>query len=139
MARRQKKKPPEDNELRWLTTYGDVVTLLMAFFVMLYAISQVDAQKFQLLVSGLADPFKNTAAEEGLLDSGNGIVGLQFKDPAIEATTQGIEGIELLPDPSPIANGTAEEEDGKFLSSAEELGEVRDSLVAALEAFGLEP
>lgn len=75
MARRQRKKPPEDNELRWLTTYGDVVTLLMAFFVMLYAISQVDVQKFQLFVSGLADPFDNSSATQGILTEGSGIVG----------------------------------------------------------------
>ncbi len=127
-------------ELRFMGTYGDAITLLMAFFVMLYAISQVDAQKFQLLVSGLADPFKNTSAEEGLLDSGTGIVGPQFKDPAIEENTQGVEGIELIPDPHPItASGSDEEEDGVFLSSAEELADVRDSLVDALQAFGLEP
>ena len=58
---RERKKPEEPNELRWLTTYADVVTLLMAFFVMLYAISQVDQTKFQLFVSGLADPFDNPA------------------------------------------------------------------------------
>ncbi len=31
----------------WMTTYGDMVTLLMAFFVMLFAFSNIDAQKFE--------------------------------------------------------------------------------------------
>ena len=43
-------------------TYGDMVTLLMAFFVMLFAMSSTDASKFQALLSGLAMPFGNTSA-----------------------------------------------------------------------------
>ncbi len=50
---RERKKPEEANELRWLTTYGDVVTLLLAFFVMLYAISQVDQQNSRCSYPGL--------------------------------------------------------------------------------------
>ncbi len=86
---RERKKPEEPNELRWLTTYADVVTLLMAFFVMLYAISQVDQTKFQLFVSGLADPFDNPAVSEGLLNSGTGFVGADMGDGSSEIETFG--------------------------------------------------
>lgn len=68
---RKRKPPEEDNPLRWLTTYGDVVTLLLAFFVLLYAISQVDQQKFQLFVSGLGAPFGNPAAAQGIIEGPN--------------------------------------------------------------------
>ena len=37
----------------WLTTYGDMVTLLLTFFVLLYSFSTVDAQKFQSLAIAL--------------------------------------------------------------------------------------
>jgi chemotaxis protein MotB len=141
-----KKEPKVDTasmeaELRFMGTYGDAITLLMAFFVMLYAISQVDAQKFQLLVSGLADPFKNTAIEDGLLDAGNGIVGSEINESVIEQNQQGVSAIELMPAPAPDAAPADTEpiEDGNYLSSAEELTDVRDSLVEALQAFGLEP
>ncbi len=45
----EKKKCPECKEgaPAWMTTYGDMVTLLMAFFVMLFAFSNIDAQKFE--------------------------------------------------------------------------------------------
>ncbi len=113
MARRQKKKPPEDNELRWLTTYGDVVTLLMAFFVMLYAISQVDVQKFQLFVSGLADPFDNSSATQGILDEGNGIIGQSNGTERIgQGQLYGIGVLDDLPDtadPDPDSAELAEE------------------------------
>lgn len=34
----------------WVVTYGDMVTLLLAFFVLLFSFSEVDAQKWQELV-----------------------------------------------------------------------------------------
>lgn len=139
-----KKEPKVDTasmeaELRFMGTYGDAITLLMAFFVMLYAISQVDAQKFQLLVSGLADPFKNTAIEDGLLDSGNGIVGSQVSETLIEDQPEGVAAIELVPAPDAPAAEVEPVDEGKILSSAQELEEVRESLLEALEAFGLDP
>ncbi len=35
--------------MRWLLTYADMITLLLAFFVIMYAISKVDAKKYQAL------------------------------------------------------------------------------------------
>jgi len=39
---------------RWLITYADLITLLMIFFVVMYAMSQLDAQKFQALANSLS-------------------------------------------------------------------------------------
>jgi chemotaxis protein MotB len=66
-------EPEEDDSTRWLGTYADAVTLLMAFFVMLYAMSETDAVKFTAFLSGLEGPFGNTSVE--LLQGGGGIVG----------------------------------------------------------------
>lgn len=59
--------PPPVDTTRWLGTYGDMVTLLMAFFVMLFAVSETNVQKFEAFVSGLAGPFDNPAVELGLV------------------------------------------------------------------------
>jgi chemotaxis protein MotB len=56
-ARRRNAAPPATDQ-RWLLTYGDLVTLLMAFFVMLFAISSVEQEKFEAFLSGL-DQFGN--------------------------------------------------------------------------------
>ncbi|SJZ64333.1 OmpA/MotB family protein [Selenihalanaerobacter shriftii] len=54
MPRRKKKKSDEGSGgSNWLTTYGDMMTLLLAFFVLLYSFSSVDAQKFQMVVEAL--------------------------------------------------------------------------------------
>jgi len=40
----------EDSSDEWLTTYSDLVTLLLAFFVLLFSFSEIDAKKWEELV-----------------------------------------------------------------------------------------
>ena len=47
--------------LRWLLTYADMITLLLAFFVILYAISKVDLKKYESLATSLRGAFNTTA------------------------------------------------------------------------------
>ncbi|MEZ5406509.1 MAG: flagellar motor protein MotB [Acidimicrobiales bacterium] len=63
MSRREKKAVDEGPG--WLATYGDLVTLLLAFFVMLFAVSSVEAQKFEAFLAGLGQ-FDNAAAAPGV-------------------------------------------------------------------------
>ena len=37
----------------WMDTYGDLVTLLLCFFVLLYSMSSVDSQKWDLFVRSI--------------------------------------------------------------------------------------
>jgi chemotaxis protein MotB len=150
---RERKKPEEPNELRWLTTYADVVTLLMAFFVMLYAISQVDQTKFQLFVSGLADPFDNPAVSDGLLTEGSGFVGAAelgdgegemeaFGQPALLDGLPSMLDLDEDDDPGEQPEdmidpdvGAGEGDDN--IISDEQLVEVRDAIQLALDNAGL--
>lgn len=43
--------------MRWLLTYADMITLLLAFFVIMYAISRVDAKKYESLAASLQGAF----------------------------------------------------------------------------------
>lgn len=47
--RRQRKEEQHDNSESWLLPYSDLMTLLLALFIVLFAASSVDAQKFQRL------------------------------------------------------------------------------------------
>jgi chemotaxis protein MotB len=56
MARKKKGAAKENGE-RWLLTYADLITLLMVFFVMLFAMSKTDVQKFNALAASLRKAF----------------------------------------------------------------------------------
>lgn len=56
MARR-KRHEEHGNHEAWAIPYGDLVTLLMAFFVVMYAVSVVDAGKYRVLSSSLIEAF----------------------------------------------------------------------------------
>jgi len=45
---------PEERTDGWMTTYADMVTLLMTFFVLMFAISNVDQQKGLLFFGGMS-------------------------------------------------------------------------------------
>jgi len=59
-----RKKQPEKgpNHERWLVSYGDFITLLFAVFVTLYAMSQVDKQKFNEVAASYRDAFSVTSS-----------------------------------------------------------------------------
>lgn len=44
----------EDSSEDWLTTYSDLVTLLLAFFVLLFSFSEIDAKKWEELVKSFS-------------------------------------------------------------------------------------
>lgn len=48
------KKPREEGASNeWMNTYSDLVTLLMCFFVLLFSMSSVDAEKWEMLVNAM--------------------------------------------------------------------------------------
>jgi len=65
------------NHERWLITYADLITLLMVFFIVMYAISTVNQKKYESLAASLKSAFntgsgQNTIAEfqgEGILSN----------------------------------------------------------------------
>ena len=57
-------KKPEGNSEDWMTTYSDMVTLLMCFFVMLLAASKVDVVMFEQIRSGMAREFMDRPVDQ---------------------------------------------------------------------------
>ncbi|MDI9370637.1 MAG: flagellar motor protein MotB [Synergistaceae bacterium] len=47
---RKKKEESQPGAPLWLLTYGDMVTLVLTFFVLLYSMSSIDVQKFELMI-----------------------------------------------------------------------------------------
>jgi len=56
--RRKRSIVESDNPDRWLVSYADFMTLLFAFFVVMYAISSVNEGKYRVLSDTLIEAFK---------------------------------------------------------------------------------
>jgi len=59
----------------WLATYGDLVTLLLCFFVLLFAMSSVDAKKFQAAAASVNSSFAG-GSSAGMNQDGESVVSL---------------------------------------------------------------
>jgi len=56
-VKRKKRHEENENAERWLLTYADLITLLLAFFIMMYVFSKKDAQKYDEVASHLKTIF----------------------------------------------------------------------------------
>lgn len=77
MARKRKEAAPPPGSPAWMSTYGDMVTLLLCFFVLLFSMSTVDAAKFEAMAASFSQTFSiftqgSTAIGDGILIS-NGV------------------------------------------------------------------
>lgn len=59
MARKKKHEEHENHE-RWLISYADFITLLFAFFVVMYSLSAINEGKFRVLSEALSAAFRST-------------------------------------------------------------------------------
>jgi len=65
----------KENKERWLLTYSDMITLLMIFFIVMYTISNVNAQKFSQLANSLSKALNSGGGNIIGTDAGNGVIG----------------------------------------------------------------
>ncbi|HUA93919.1 MAG TPA: flagellar motor protein MotB [Acidimicrobiales bacterium] len=59
-----------ENSERWLLTYADMITLLLALFIVLFAVSTINSKKFEALALGFKQSF---SPNPGVLPSSNGV------------------------------------------------------------------
>ena len=53
MSRKRKAKAEKENSERWLITYSDLITLLMIFFIIMFAMSKLNSEKFAAIAGSL--------------------------------------------------------------------------------------
>jgi len=70
MARKKKHEEHENHE-RWLVSYADFITLLFAFFVVMYAVSSVNEGKYRVLSDSLVAAFKSSPRSNTLIQLGS--------------------------------------------------------------------
>jgi chemotaxis protein MotB len=116
-ARRKRRRAGAEvhNDERWMASYMDMVTVLMCMFIVLFAMSSVDADKFKALSNSLATGFGQQQSED--TDASDGYVvpaELRSDEPPAEPTPLELAQQEL-----------------------DHLLEIRDRLDAALRSAGL--
>ena len=61
MGRRKHVEEEHENHERWLVSYADFITLLFAFFVVMYALSSVNEGKYRVMSDSIVEAFKSSA------------------------------------------------------------------------------
>jgi chemotaxis protein MotB len=117
---RRKRRASHANHERWLVSYADFITLLFAFFVVLYASSQVDKRKVGRLALAIQVAFQ----EMGVFQTSSTQVPIDFADPMPFTKVQAIENVErsgslarIASHPSGSLNGGGENGDLADLQS----------------------
>jgi len=87
---RRKRRTEHVNHDRWLVSYADFITLLFAFFVVLYASSQVDKRKVGKLALAIQVAFQ----EMGVFQASSTQVPIDLSEPMPFSTVQAVENVE---------------------------------------------
>jgi len=125
---------------RWLVSYADMITVLMALFIVLFAISQVDAQKFLQLKQGLAEGVG--ASSTIPVDGGSGLLvsNGSIAAPAQPQTAVQAESVDAAAAGSGAASSAAAPSASAMEAARQEverLDELQRQLDAALQSGGL--
>jgi len=86
---RKKRHPEHVNHERWLVSYADFITLLFAFFVVLYSSSQVDKRKVGKLSLAIQVAFQ----QMGVFETSNTKLPLSTTEPMPFQDVQAIENV----------------------------------------------
>ena len=111
---------PSPGAPAWMATFGDLMNLLLCFFVLLFSMSTVDAQKYELVAASFSNTFSifqagGTAIGDGML-IGNGVSQLNQLDQYFTSMGKSEEGEEEL-------KGAMEEIQAEKLKESEALAE----------------
>ncbi len=86
MARRRDRFKEEENLDRWLVSYADFITLLFAFFVVMYAVSSINEGRYKEVTASLVSAFKNVPRSLEPIQVGE--ISRENKNDLIDLNTQ---------------------------------------------------
>ena len=123
MARKKKEESGGGGSPAWMATFSDLMNLLLCFFVLLFSMSTMDAQKLQQVAASFNQNFSifsggATAIGDGILIS-NGVSQLNELDDYINSTGKTAESDQTVNDLEEYEQQMAE----KQLEESEQLAE----------------
>ncbi|MBO5302612.1 MAG: flagellar motor protein MotB [Lachnospiraceae bacterium] len=124
MAKKRKEDPPKGSPA-WMTTFSDLMNLLLCFFVLLFSMSTVDAEKFEMVVASLQSSFSvlpsgGSSIGEGRLIS-SGISQLENFSLFFEQNNSESEEVEEVEEEA--EKDVLEEFEEEMLKESEEMAE----------------
>ena len=130
----KKKKHKEGNSERWLLTYADMLTLLFVLFVVLFAISTVDAKKLAEVSGSLNAALGNgTGTSYSILEGGGGILPGAVPNEETEAATE-VATVSTT-DPSTSASTQSSEQKAEQ-AHIEDVKENIDEIISSINVGG---
>jgi len=101
MTRRLRRHEEHTNHEAWAIPYGDLVTLLLAFFVVMYAISSVNAGKYRVLSDSLFAAFRGSPRTMDPIQVGEKQTGSgsEVESAVVHSALQGQQRASLAPVP----------------------------------------
>jgi chemotaxis protein MotB len=93
---RRRAPASQENHDRWLVSYADFITLMFAFFVVMFASSQADRTKIKRVAASVTDALENGASRRPAKASQSDSGGLKNLKPDAPPTPPA-QGAELLP------------------------------------------
>ena len=76
--RRRRQSDEHENHERWLVSYADFITLLFAFFVVMYALSSINEGKYRVMSDSISTAFRSVS---GASSGGQIAVSSSFSTP----------------------------------------------------------
>ncbi len=137
MAKKKQEEPPKGSPA-WMATFSDLMNLLLCFFVLLFSMSTVDAEKFEMVVQSLQESFSvlpagGTSVGEGQLVS-SGTQMLEQFDMFLNASS-GSAGENEQDEKAPQEQEQQEEFIQQATAESEQMSE---QIEQALQAAGLQ-
>lgn len=119
MAKKVNKSSVDKNA--WLGTYGDMITLILVFFVLLYSMSTIDQEKYRLLVKAFTsdkDTLEQLAMEEAMEEG-------EYMDPDLTTAELGQAG-EV--NPETMESSTSQSQQTQEVEEIEDMSDLYEYL-----------
>lgn len=135
MARKKKEEAPKGSPA-WMNTFSDLMNLLLCFFVLLFSMSTVDAEKFEMVVASLQSSFS-------VLPSGGSSIG---EGQLISSGVSQLENFSMFFEQFSSENEANEQEEAKEQSVKEafeeeglkESEEMAETINEKVEYYGIQ-
>lgn len=133
MARKKQEEAPKGSPA-WMATFSDLMNLLLCFFVLLFSMSTVDAEKFEKVIASFQSTFSilpggGASIGEGTMISA-GVSQLEFLDEYFQEQADSTSQKE-----SEAEQSLKEAYEEQALSESEEMAE---SIESMLERYGIQ-